>query len=156
MKPIDDASRRLRAAGLRLTQAREALLQLMLSSAGPFSVKTLHERAESAGLAVHLATVHRNLDEFVKVGLVDEWPGEDNRLYALHQDQESSAHIFCLDCRQMMALQETALASTDDNEALNQAISQRGFDASTVRLMLAAHCKTSAAHACPRNPLPED
>ena len=147
---FEDASRRLRAAGLRLTQAREALLRLILSSAEPFSVKTLYERTRNAGVAIHLATVHRNLEEFVEVGLVDEWPGEDNRLYALHIDQESSARIYCLDCRQVMPM-----ADAGNNEGLNQALAQRGFDAATVRLMLAAHCKTSVTHTCPRSVLSE-
>jgi Fe2+ or Zn2+ uptake regulation protein len=135
---IEEATQRFHEAGLRMTRPREMLLQLVLESTGPFSVKMLHEQAESAGLNMHLATVHRNLAEFVQVGLVDEMPGEDNRLYALHENQESGAHIFCLDCRHLVALENTAEA----NDALSQALIQRGFDASTVRLMLAAHCKT--------------
>ena len=135
---FEEASQRVHAAGLRMTRPREILLQLVLSSEGPFSVKMLHERAEAAGLNMHLATVHRNLAEFVQVGLVDEMPGEDNRLYALHLERESGAHVFCLDCRNLVALE----ANSDTNDALTEALTRRGFDASSVRLMLAAHCKT--------------
>ena len=99
---FEEASQRFHNAGLRMTRPREILLQLVLTSDGPFSVKMLHERADQAGLNMHLATVHRNLAEFVEVGLVDEMPGEDNRLYALHEDQEVGAHIFCLDCRHII------------------------------------------------------
>src|SRR5690242_2821866 len=134
----EEATQRFHGAGLRMTRPREILLQLVLTSTGPFSVKMLHERAESAGLNMHLATVHRNLAEFVEVGLVDEMPGEDNRVYALHQDHEGGAHVYCLDCRNLVALGTNSEAS----DALSQALAQRGFDASTVRLMLAAHCKT--------------
>ena len=135
---FEEASQRFHDAGLRMTRPREILLQLVLSSDGPFSVKMLHERADQAGLNMHLATVHRNLAEFVEVGLVDEMPGEDNRLYALHQDHEGGAHVFCLDCRNLVPLE----ANSETNDALSQALTQRGFDATTVRLMLAAHCKT--------------
>ena len=72
MLTFDEASRRVHDAGLRMTRPREVLLQLVLTSSGPFSVKMLHERAEAAGLNMHLATAHRNLAEFVEVGLVDE------------------------------------------------------------------------------------
>jgi Fe2+ or Zn2+ uptake regulation protein len=119
-------------------------LQLVLASTGPFSVKMLHERAEYAGLNMHLATVHRNLAEFVVVGLVDELPGEDNRLYALHQDCENGAHIFCLDCRRVVPFEGAGQA----NDALSEALAQRGFDASTLRLMLTAHCKTQQSQSC--------
>ena len=135
---FEEASQRFHNAGLRMTRPREILLQLVLNSDGPFSVKRLHERAENAGLNIHLATVHRNLAEFVEVGLVDEMPGEDNRVYALHQDHEGGAHVFCLDCRNLVPLD----ANSETNDALTQALAQRGFDATTVRLMLAAHCKT--------------
>jgi len=141
---FDEATTRFHDAGLRMTRPREALLQLVLASHGPFSVKMLHERAEAAGLDIHLATVHRNLAEFVEVGIVDEMPGEDNRLYSLHQEQESGAHIFCLDCRQMVALEGTGDASL----ALSAALAQRGFDSATIRLMLSAHCKSYQEHTC--------
>src|SRR5260221_11414737 len=100
----EEATQRFHSAGLRMTRPREILLQLVLTSSGPFSVKMLHERADVSGLNMHLATVHRNLAEFVEVGLVDEMPGDGNRLYALHEDSEGGAHIFCLDCPTMLAL----------------------------------------------------
>jgi Fe2+ or Zn2+ uptake regulation protein len=142
MTTFEEASQRVHDAGLRMTRPREVLLQLVLSSVGPFSVKMLHERAENAGLNIHLATVHRNLAEFVEVGLVDEMPGEDNRLYALHEDQEGGAHVFCLDCRHVMPLEGAALGSAQSNDALSEALSEHGFDTATARLLLAAHCKT--------------
>ncbi len=144
---LDKAAQRFHEAGLRMTRPREILLQLVLGSDGPFSVKMIHDRAESAGLNIHLATVHRNLAEFVEVGLLDEMPGEDNRLYSLHEESESGAHVFCLDCRHLVALEGTAEA----NDALSQALTRRGFDAESVRLMLAAHCKAQRSESCARD-----
>jgi Fe2+ or Zn2+ uptake regulation protein len=143
MMTFQEASQKVHDAGLRMTRPREVLLQLVLVSSGPFSVKMLHERAEHAGLAIHLATVHRNLAEFVQVGLVDEMPGDDNRLYALHEaSRESDAHVFCLDCRHLVPLEGTSFTGIGENDALSQALTQRGFDATTVRLMMSAHCST--------------
>src|SRR5260370_28357677 len=102
---LEEAAERFHKAGLRITRPREILLRLVLVSDGPISVKMMHERAEEAGLTIHLATVHRNLAEFHEVGLLDELPADDNRLYVLHQEQESGAHIYCLDCHRIMALQ---------------------------------------------------
>ncbi|MCC7449365.1 MAG: transcriptional repressor [Anaerolineae bacterium] len=146
MMTFEEVTQLVHKAGLRMTRPREQLLQLILTATGPFSVKMLHEQAEAAGLNIHLATVHRNLAEFVEVGLVDELPGEDNRLYALHQQQEGGAHIFCLDCRSMTPLEAGAA-----NVVLSEALTQRGFDASTVRLMLAAHCNSIKKQTCPNH-----
>jgi Fe2+ or Zn2+ uptake regulation protein len=147
---FEEAAQRMHDSGLRMTRPREVLLRLVLSGAAPFSVKMLHERAESAGLNIHLATVHRNLAEFVEIGLVDEMPGEDNRLYALHEDREVGAHVFCLDCRHVTPLESAAFADGNGSDALSTALAQHGFDTSTVRLMLAAHCKTQRTQDCPR------
>jgi Fur family ferric uptake transcriptional regulator len=136
---VETASQRISEAGLRMTRPREILLNLVFTSSGPFSVKMLHDRAEQAGLAIHLATVHRNLNEFVSLGLVDELPGDDNRLYALHQENESGAHVYCIDCR---ALVPFTLSDAEAQSALVKALLDQGFDASSMRLMLSVHCKT--------------
>src|SRR5260221_5203349 len=116
---LDEAIQRVHQAGLRMSRPRESLLQLILSSEGPFSVKMLHERAERAGLNMHLATVHRNLADLVQVGLVDEMPGEDNRLYVCHEEHESGVHVFCLDCRNFVPLEGTALQEDKASDALS-------------------------------------
>ena len=134
------AARRIMEAGLRMTRTRALLLRLILESTGPFSVKMLHERAEEARLNIHLATVHRNLAEFVSLSLVDELPGEDNRLYALHSKSESGAHLYCIDCRAMIPLEHLDKAELEALDALGRALVQKGFDASTMRMMLTAHC----------------
>lgn len=143
---FQEAARRLQAAGLRMTRPRETLLKLVLTMTEPFSVRAMYERAEREGLGIHLATVHRNLAEFVSVGLLDEMPGDENRLYTVHTDNESGAHVFCLDCRLTRPLAGMAL---DDNEALQQALMSQGFDASSVKLLLAAHCANKARHPDP-------
>jgi Fe2+ or Zn2+ uptake regulation protein len=141
---LEQAAERFHRAKMRMTKPREQLLRLVLESTGPFSVKTLHDRAFAAGLDMHLATVHRNLAEFVEVGIVDKLPGEDNNLFAAHEDDEGSAHVFCLDCRHLVPLASNMRANSDPFIALTEALVERGFDASSVRLMLAAHCKTQA------------
>lgn len=143
---FQEAVRRLQAAGLRMTRPREMLLKLVLAAAEPFSVRAMHERAEREGLGIHLATVHRNLAEFVSVGLLDEMPGDENRLFALHTENESGAHVFCLDCRLTRPLAGMAL---DENESLQQALLAQGFDTSSVKLLLAAHCANKARHLDP-------
>lgn len=142
----DEAVARIQNAGLRLTRPRETLLRLVVQMRHPFSVKMLYEIAERAGLSIHLATVHRNLTEFASIGLIDEIPGEDNRLYALHNDQEGGAHVYCIDCHLIQPLAGMGLEGL-----FTEALAQRGFDASTLRLMLAAHCNTRKAQPdCPK------
>jgi Fe2+ or Zn2+ uptake regulation protein len=146
MKPTyEQAIASLQSSGLRITRPREQLLQLIYNGEGPFSVKMLHERALSAGIDMHLATVHRNLAEFVEMGIINELPGDDNRLYALHSEGESGAHVFCIDCRTLLALKDMDEAEQQAYDGMAQVLMARGFDANTVRMMLAAHCTQKSA-----------
>ncbi len=141
---FEQAAQRVHDSGMRMTRPREVLLRLVLENERPFSVDHLFEQAQGVGLECSLSTVYRNLEAFVQVHLVDELPGEDNRLYTWHNDQEVGAHVFCLDCRRLTSLQGVSHNDAEADDALTKALSQRGFDASTVRMMLAAHCKTQS------------
>lgn len=141
-----EAVTKLQSSGLRMTHSRDILLKLVLSSTGPFSVKMLYTRAQTdhPDENIHLATVHRNLAEFADLGLVDKIPGEDNSLYSLHHADDSGAHVFCLDCRNFVPLENSTLNGSESVQGLSAALTERGFDAGTVRLMVAAHCRNQA------------
>ncbi len=138
----EEAARRVHEAGMRMTSPRQILLRLVLENEKPFSVEHLYEQALKEGLECSLSTVYRNLEAFVQVHLVDEIPGDGTRLYSWHNDAETGAHVFCLDCRKMTTLAGMKNGDALPDNALSQALSQCGFDASTVRMMLAAHCMT--------------
>jgi len=134
----EQAAQRLSQSGFRMTRTRELLLRLVLEAHDPFSVKMLYERAEQTGEPIHLATVHRNLADFVSVGLLDELPGDENRLFALHAENESGAHVYCIDCHLMRPLKDS---EGETYMALSRALVAQGFDTSSVRMMVSVHCK---------------
>jgi Fe2+ or Zn2+ uptake regulation protein len=74
---------------------------------------------------------------------VDEMPGADGtKLYAWHNIEETGAHVFCLDCRKMTTLAGMKNMPGTESNDIRRALNQSGFDASTVRMMLAAHCNS--------------
>jgi Fe2+ or Zn2+ uptake regulation protein len=141
---FEEAAQRFQEAGMRMTAPRSALLKLALLNDLPFSAEHLYAQAMVAGLECSLSTVYRNLEAFVQVHLIDEMPGEGTKLYAWHNPDEGGAHVFCLDCRRMTPLSGFGGVEGQPDTALSQALHQSGFDASTVRLMLAAHCATKS------------
>jgi Fe2+ or Zn2+ uptake regulation protein len=140
----EEAAQRVHEAGMRMTAPRQALLRLVLANEKPFSVEHLYAQALDAGLECSLSTVYRNLEAFVQVHLVDEIPGDGTRLYSWHGETETGAHVFCLDCRRTTTLAGMKNNGTEPDNALSEALSQCGFDASSVRMMLAAHCMTKS------------
>ena len=69
----EEASARLRAAGLRPTRQRIALADLLFRKGHHhLTAESLHDEAAEAGVSVSLATVYNTLHQFTAVGLLRE------------------------------------------------------------------------------------
>ena len=70
-KRTENASARLRAAGLRPTRQRVALAGLLFRSAHRhLTAESLHAEAVDAGVSVSLATVYNTLHQFTEAGML--------------------------------------------------------------------------------------
>lgn len=67
--PLQAAIAKIRAAGLRITQPRVALLTLLLERTAPASIEALHREIQKKH-PPDLVTVYRNLAAFEELGLV--------------------------------------------------------------------------------------
>ena len=67
--PLQAAIAKIRAAGLRITQPRVALLSLLLERTAPASIEALHREIQKKH-PPDLVTVYRNLAAFEELGLV--------------------------------------------------------------------------------------
>ena len=87
----------LRAAGVRLTRQRVALLRVIAASEDHPDAAELHRRAEAAGAGVSLATVYRTLTTLQAQGVIDklEFQGEPARWEAA--DQSHHDHMIDVD-----------------------------------------------------------
>jgi Fe2+ or Zn2+ uptake regulation protein len=131
----DEAIKILRAAGLRLTGPRRAILHALLGAAGPLSAEDVHTRTGAAGPPSDLSTVYRNLSAFVEAGLLDTLPGANGeRRYAVRR--ADALRLVCLDCGKVLSLPEADLRN------VGRAAARQGFDPLSVTL--AAHC----SHLC--------
>lgn len=89
---IDRACQRLRAAGLRITQPRIAILTALLNRGKPASIEQLHE--DLANVACDLVTVYRCLAAFQELGIVRRCYFENGTsLYQLHLEGEPVYHV---------------------------------------------------------------
>jgi Fur family transcriptional regulator, iron response regulator len=73
---------RVRQAGLRPTRQRIALAEMLFAKGNRhLSAEELHEEAQSAGVAVSLATVYNALHQFTEAGLLRILAVEGARTY---------------------------------------------------------------------------
>lgn len=81
-RPFAHAIERLRAAGLRPTRQRLALVRLLFDAGDRHvSAEQLHAEAQRVGVRVSLATIYNTLNQFTEAGLLREVVVEAGRSY---------------------------------------------------------------------------
>jgi len=95
--PPPDFMPTLRAAGLRVTPQRRAILQVLEGSDRPLSVEDIRQRLEAHGSGV--PTIYRNLQCFVEKGWAEPILGPDQtmRFVRCHSDHHHH-HLQCEAC----------------------------------------------------------
>ncbi len=88
---------RLDLRGLRQTEPRRQLIDLILRQPGQFRAADLVEQAQRFGIG--RATVFRLLDRLVQLGLLSRLHGPDGcRAYTLCQPEPHHHHLVCRSC----------------------------------------------------------
>jgi Fur family ferric uptake transcriptional regulator len=96
--------RYLKEQGLPVTQQREAIAAVVLSSSEHLSVEEIESRLRAGGDRIGKATIYRTLDLLVRSRLVVEHNfGEGFKRYENRLSQEPfHEHLICLECGRVM------------------------------------------------------
>ncbi len=94
------AIRRERAAGVRSTRQRAAIVEALRAAARFQSAQELHRDLVGAGHAVGLATVYRNLQALVDAGEIDAvHTASGETMFRLCDANDHHHHLVCRSCR---------------------------------------------------------
>jgi Fur family ferric uptake transcriptional regulator len=94
LRPIETATARLKAAGLRITQPRIAILETMIRFGQPASIEQIH--TELSQDFCDLVTVYRCLAVFEELGLVRRsFFHNGTSLYEINLAGTSRYHVIC-------------------------------------------------------------
>ena len=97
---LDEACARLKAAGLRITQPRIAILSVLLEQVHPVSIEAIFHGLETK--SCDLVTVYRCLAAFEEVGLVRRsFSHNGTSLYAMALSGEGRFHVLCKETQQV-------------------------------------------------------
>ena len=100
---IDVACSRLKAAGLRITQPRVAILEALIKRAQPASIEQIH--SDLAISACDLVTVYRCLAAFQEVGLVRLcYFHNGTSLYQIKLDSDNPYHVVSKETKEIEEL----------------------------------------------------
>lgn len=129
---------RMKAAGLRMTQQRRLLVDLLESANEHLDAETVYRMARERDSRIHRATVYRTLKMLKQLGLVDELdlmhvPG-DRHFYEV-RPTAFHIHLVCVKCG---SVEEPGGPFWED---LNRRVRlETGFEPSVVRLEMGGCC----------------
>lgn len=131
---------RLRAAGVRVTTARRAVLEVILAAGGEhLPAEEVAQRVHTSSPQVHLSTVYRALDTLEEIGVLRRARLADGPVsYHLHSDVHH--HGLCSSCGVVVELPASALAPV-----IRTLRDEHGFVAEPEHLTIAGLCEACAA-----------
>lgn len=110
-KPSSDSSTSLRAAGLRVTPQRRAILQVLEASDRPLSVEDIRQRLGQHGSGV--PTIYRNLQCFVDKGWAEPILGPDQTMrFVRCRSACHHHHLQCEACGRTVEVQTCGLEAS--------------------------------------------
>lgn len=98
VKPIssfEDALNRCRELGMRLSQQRRFILELLWDAREHLSAREIYDRLNREGKAIGHTSVYQNLEALSSQGIIECIERSDGRLYGNISDSHS--HVNCID-----------------------------------------------------------
>jgi Fur family ferric uptake transcriptional regulator len=132
------------STGLRLTNQRRVLLEVIQSANEHLDAVSLLRLARERDTSIDRATVYRTLDLLKKLRLVDELDlmhlNGEKHYYEARRDRDH-IHLACFQCGKIEEFQNPLF------ERLKQEITQeRGFQISVVRMEAGGRCSKCGQH----------
>lgn len=116
METFENIIEELQAKGYRLTEARQALLEVLFRDSAPLSVPEILERMGRRGTVVNKTTVYRELENLERLGVVRNVQLSDRRQHYEIASREHHHHLVCIDCEQVedIEVDEQDIARQED------------------------------------------
>jgi Fur family transcriptional regulator, ferric uptake regulator len=106
---IGSAGQLIRAAGLRATPKRVAVLAELSREPDDVTAQTLHGRLRKRGERLGLATVYRTLQAFAEAGLIDTLPHNPGEVCYRRCGEEHHHHLVCSQCHRVVEVADCSL-----------------------------------------------
>ena len=126
--PLDIACGRLKAAGLRITQPRIAILAALAKRGQPTTIEQIHADLDSG--SCDLVTVYRCLSAFEDIGLVRRsFFHNGTSLYALSLGESHPYHVICKETNRVQEIDaETTAELRKSVMQIEELLKSRGYN----------------------------
>lgn len=109
MEELEKFREYLRSHGLRITQERDEILQVVAKSHRHFTATNIHQTLQKLNRSIGLATVYRTLPLLVKAGLIreaDRRRRKEEQSYEPTFGEDHHDHLVCEVCGKVVEFEE--------------------------------------------------
>lgn len=134
----DDLNEKLKQNNYRLTNQREAVLEVMLSNRGRhLSAEEVLKEAREKHPLIGIATVYRTLDKLASMEILNKIMFRDKFRYEIcDKNRHQHHHIICISCGAIAEVEEDLLNRLEAN------LEEQGFQIVDHDLKFYAYCPT--------------
>ncbi len=138
VSPADPVRERIRAAGLRATAARIAVLRELNAGGSPLSHAEVAEKLAPTGF--DRVTVYRNLMELADAGIANRVDFGDHTwrfevtIAGSKEHVSDHPHFVCVDCGEVSCLPGVSVSVTDPKDTKSSGVGQ------ITEVLLKGHC----------------
>lgn len=100
LQSLEDALTLCRTSGMRISQQRYRVLELLWQTNEHLSAKEIYARLNQHALAVSLTAIYQNIAALSALGLLESIPSSKGHLYS--KVGNSHAHVKCLDTEKIL------------------------------------------------------
>ena len=150
LSPQERFEEYLRSRGMRKTEQRRILVQLVFSQHDHFDADSLLEQLPPKGHDGYVSrpTVYRTLNEFVDAGLLRKFELDGRAVYEHAYGYPQHDHLYCQQCQGLFEFESQKLVRLRDEIAR-----QHGFHITGHRLIITGICAKcqKSSHCRPGN-----
>ena len=125
----------LSVAGLRVTNQRALLLEIIRQGKGHSDAYELYRRAREKHPRLSLSTVYRTLQMFKKLGLVDELHFDEAHHHYEVKPSVGHHHLVCLGCGKIVEFKCPMSQKMKEDVAR-----QKGFEVTGIEVHMTGYC----------------
>lgn len=139
LTPLERFEEYLQSRGMRNTDQRRILVELVFSQHDHFDADALMEKLPRKGKRGYVSrpTVYRTLNEFVDAGLLRRFELDGRAVYEHDYGYPQHDHLYCQKCQNLFEFQSPELVELRDKVA-----KQNRFQVMGHRLIITGICET--------------
>lgn len=132
---VDRSRRDLATTGLRITNQRAIILDIIKRSEPHLDADEIYRRAREKEPRISLSTVYRSLQRFKEMGLVEEYHFDESHHHYEAKPPSTHHHLVCLGCGRVVEFEYDLVRQIEENVP-----ETRGFEITETEFRITGYC----------------